>query len=168
MQQTLLLDAGYVPQRIVSWQKAVTMLFGGKVEVVDVYDGVIRSPSIAIRMPAVVRLVRVVRFRRPPVRFSRRNVLLRDELTCQYCGAMPHPRVLTLDHVVPRSRGGRTVWTNVVAACRTCNTKKGARTPAEASMTLRTAPIRPKYLPLQAFTAPSEVPDHWQSWLSAA
>ena len=168
MQQTLLLDAGYVPQRIVSWQKAVTMLFGGKVEVVDVYDGVIRSPSIAIRMPAVVRLVRVVRFRRPPVRFSRRNVLLRDEMTCQYCGAMPHPRTLTLDHVVPRSRGGRTVWTNVVAACRVCNTKKGARTPAEAGMTLRVLPARPKYLPLQPFAAPSEVPDHWQTWLPAA
>lgn len=123
------------------------MVFGGKVEVLEEYDELIRSPSVAMRMPAVIRLLNAVRRRPRSVRFSRFNVLLRDAFICQYCGARPHARELTVDHVVPRARGGPTRWHNVVAACRTCNHRKGNRTPEEARMRLHRIPREPRALP---------------------
>lgn len=163
--RTLVLDRGYQPHRVVTWQKAVTLMFGGKVEVVEQYDEVIRSPSIAVPMPAVVRLMRVVRRRHELVRFSRRNVLVRDGFTCQYCGdVLPEP-LLTMDHVLPRSRGGRTSWDNVVAACRACNGRKGSRTPMESHMRLRRDPFRPSRLPARAFRVGDDVPETWRDWL---
>lgn len=163
--RTLVLDVGYQPHGVVTWQKAVTLLFGGKVEVVEQYEDVIRSPSVAVRMPAVVRLMRVVRRSPPGVRFSRRNVLTRDRFTCQYCGSTPLVRELTIDHVLPRSRGGRTVWENVVAACRGCNGRKGAYTPLEAGMPLRRIPARPSRLPPQPFATGAQIPENWRTWL---
>lgn len=145
--QVLVLDQGYSPHRVVHWQRAICMLFGGKVEVLEEYDEVVRSPSISIRMPAVVRLLSAARRRPRVVRFSRFNVLLRDGFTCQYCGARPHARDLTMDHVIPRARGGATRWINVVAACRPCNHKKGSRTPDEARMVLMRLPHEPRALP---------------------
>ncbi len=100
--ETLILTQGYLPHRIVGWQKAITMLVIGKVEVVETYDEVIRSVSLSLRMPAVVRLTRRVRHHDPKVRFSRINVLTRDGFRCQYCGETRLARDLTLDHVVPR------------------------------------------------------------------
>lgn len=145
--QVLVLDQGYSPHRVVSWQRAVCLVFGGKVEVLEEYDEEIRSPSIVMRMPAVVRLLSHARRRHRVIRFSRFNVLLRDSFSCQYCGEAPHPRELTMDHVMPRARGGPTRWNNVVAACRPCNHKKGNRTPEEARMLLARAPHEPRSLP---------------------
>lgn len=145
--QVLVLDQGYAPHRVVSWQRAICLVFGGKVEVLEEYDEIIRSPSLAMRMPAVVRLLTSTRRRPRVVRFSRFNVLLRDGFTCQYCGARPHARDLTVDHVTPRARGGQTRWNNVVAACRRCNHEKGNRTPDEARMRLTRTPHEPRSLP---------------------
>ena len=145
--QVLVLDQGYAPHRVVHWQRAICMLFGGKVEVLEEYDELVRSPSIAIRMPAVVRLLTGARRRPRVVRFSRFNVLLRDNFMCQYCGARAHARELTMDHVIPRAQGGATRWINVVAACRTCNHHKGSRTPDEARMSLLRSPHEPRSLP---------------------
>ena len=141
--ETLILTQAYMPHRIVGWQRAITMSVTGKVEVVETYDEVIRSVSAAMPMPAVVRLTRSIRHRDPKVRFSRANVLLRDGYTCQYCGAELPSRELTFDHVLPRSQGGRTSWTNIVTACRECNAQKGNRTPQQAGMKLRSTPERP-------------------------
>src|SRR5688500_12552842 len=138
--QVLVLDQGYGPHRVVSWQRAICMVFGGKVEVLEEYEEVVRSPSIAMRMPAVVRLLNAARRRPRVVRFSRFNVLLRDGFMCQYCGDHPHARELTMDHVIPRAKGGATRWNNVVAACRECNHRKGSRTPDEARMRLMRLP----------------------------
>jgi 5-methylcytosine-specific restriction endonuclease McrA len=145
--QVLVLDQGYSPHRVVCWQRAICLVFGGKVEVLEEYDEVIRSPSVAIKMPAVIRLLAAARRKPRVVRFSRFNVLLRDGFMCQYCGGRPHTRDLTMDHVVPRARGGATRWTNVVAACRSCNHKKGSRTPDEARMALLRSPHEPRALP---------------------
>lgn len=152
----LILDQGYSPHRVVNWQRAVCMIFGGKVEVLEEYDEIIRSPSLAIRMPAVVRLLSSTRRRPRVVRFSRFNVLLRDNFACQYCGTSPHARELTVDHVVPRARGGLTRWNNVVAACRPCNHSKGSKTLDEARMKLQRTPAEPRFLPsmLGAHTDP--------------
>lgn len=164
--RTLVLDQGYQPHRIVTWQKAVTMLFGGKVEVVEEYDEEIRSVSLTIRMPAVVRLVRRLRRRKRALRFSRFNVMVRDGFTCQYCGDKRPAKKLTMDHVVPRSRGGKTSWDNVVTACGPCNHDKGAKTPKEARLSLKSRPAKPTWLPTEAFHVRlTNVPQTWKSWL---
>jgi len=165
--QTLVLSQGYAPLHVVSWQKAVTMFFDGKVEVVSEYEHDIRSVSLTIKMPAVVRLVRAHRFVHAGPRFSRSHVLLRDQMTCQYCGATPSsPRKLSFDHVLPRARGGATSWENIVTACLPCNTRKGCRTPEEAGMTLRRKPFRPRSLPFfhARLTLGRGIPDAWKSW----
>jgi 5-methylcytosine-specific restriction endonuclease McrA len=165
--ETLILTQGYQPHRIVSWQKAITMLFAGKVEVVEEYDEDIRSVSITVKMPAVVRLLRVLRSGRGRVKFSRANVLARDRFACQYCGAKPRVQQLTFDHVTPRSRGGRTSWENIVTACRSCNAKKGNQTPAQGGMRLGARPERPKSLPFVTMHVRigDGVPDAWRSWV---
>src|SRR5690348_9198108 len=113
--RTLVLDQGYQPHRVVSWQRAVLMLFDGKVEVVEEYDDDIRSVTITIKMPSVVRLVRAVR-RKVVVKLSRMNVALRDDFRCQYCATKLPLSKLTYDHVLPRSQGGTTCWENIVMA----------------------------------------------------
>jgi 5-methylcytosine-specific restriction endonuclease McrA len=166
MSQTLVLDQGYQPHRIVSWQRAVTMLFAGKVEVVEEYDEDIRSVSVTIKMPAVVRLLRRIRGRCRPLRFSRINVMSRDKFRCQYCGRKLPMSRLSYDHVVPRCQGGRTNWENIVTACFPCNDRKGDRTPEQAGMTLLAAPIRPKSLPFLSFCVSTDnIPDAWATWL---
>jgi 5-methylcytosine-specific restriction endonuclease McrA len=164
--QVLVLDQGYAPHRVVNWQRAICLLFGGKVEVLEEYDEVIRSPSLAMRMPAVVRLLTGTRRRPRVVRFSRFNVLLRDGFLCQYCGVRPPLRELTVDHVTPRSKGGGTRWNNVVAACRTCNHHKGSRTPEEARMLLLRAPHEPRSLPsISDRLGLKHVHEKWESWV---
>lgn len=165
--RTLVLDQGYQPHRIVSWQRAVIMLFDGKVEVVEEYDEAIRSVSITIKIPAVVRMLRAVRGRRRAIKFSRINVATRDDFRCQYCSNKFVLRRLTYDHVVPRSRGGRTTWENIVMACYPCNEAKRNRTPEQAGMQLRKQPVKPSWLPVIAFhvDATHSIPDAWANWL---
>ena len=164
--QVLVLDQGYSPHRVVAWQRAICLIFGGKVEVLEEYDEIIRSPSVAMRMPAVIRLLTAARRRPRVVRFSRFNVLLRDAFICQYCGGRPHARELTMDHVTPRARGGATRWTNVVAACRPCNHRKGSRTPDEARMSLLRAPSEPRILPgVQDRLGVRHMNEKWRVWV---
>lgn len=166
MEQTLVLDQGYQPHRVVSWQRAIVLVFGGKVEVVETYDIDVRGPSLSVKMPAVVRLVG--RTRRPArrVRFSRMNVALRDDFTCQYCRTRLPLSRLTFDHVVPRSQGGRASWQNIVMACTPCNARKADRTPAQAGMHLRAPPEQPRFLPqVIPRLDPRNVPAAWASWI---
>lgn len=167
MSQTLVLDLGYQPHRIVSWQRAVTMLFQDKVEIVEEYDDEIyRSSTFIMKMPAVVRLLQMVK-RKKHVRFSRLNVLSRDNWTCQYCGHKFTTKNLNYDHVVPRSQGGKTVWENIVTSCYPCNDKKRDRTPQQAGMQLLKMPVRPKSLPVVAFhlDAIDNIPDAWANFV---
>ncbi|WP_051935480.1 HNH endonuclease [Deinococcus sp. YIM 77859] len=141
--RVLVLNASYEPLQVTSAKRAITLLQYGVAEVLEVSGDVIRSPSTILRVPSVIRLKRYVRRPRVhPVPFNRRNVLRRDTFACQYCGAEAD---LTLDHVVPRSRGGRHTWENVVTACRACNQRKGNRTPDEAGMPLRSRPRAPTF-----------------------
>lgn len=108
MNRTLVLSQGYEPVKIVSWQRAITLLFLGKVEVIEEYDRNIKSTSMVIKIPAVVRLLGAFRRHKKPVKFSRVNIYARDHYKCQYCGKKASLTELTYDHVVPRSRGGLT------------------------------------------------------------
>jgi 5-methylcytosine-specific restriction endonuclease McrA len=143
------------------------MLFQGKVEVLEEYDEDIRSVSITIKMPAVIRLLQHVTGRKKSVKFSRINVATRDDFRCQYCGVKHVLSKLTYDHVVPRAKGGRTTWENIVMACVPCNEKKGNRTPEQASMRLRKPPVKPSSLPVVVFRIDPQatLPEQWVNWV---
>ena len=126
-------------------------MFNEKVEVLEVYDdNPIRTAGRSFDRPAVIRLIERCRWRIGYAKFSRVNVYLRDRYTCQYCGSDFGPRELTFDHVMPRSRGGRTSWRNIVSACKPCNQRKGDLTPDEAGMPLLRKPFVPRWLNSQA------------------
>jgi 5-methylcytosine-specific restriction endonuclease McrA len=110
----------------------------------------IRSARLRIRAPEVISLAHYDRLPSTAVTFSRRNVAKRDHYTCQYCGAQPGGEAITIDHVIPRSQGGTSCWTNCVAACETCNARKADRTPEQAGMRLRRRPARPEWKPFYA------------------
>ena len=192
--RTLVLDSSYNPHRIVSWQRAAQLLHDGRAEVVELYDEVMRSISrevaktlqlskamrtwfemgvdsddsdmLVVKMPAVIRLLGVLG-RKKAVKFSRINVLTRDGFRCQYCGDKKPVAELNYDHVVPRSRGGKTCWENIVMSCFKCNGTKRNRTPEEAGMKLLSKPVRPKSLPIAALRMESmkDIPALWASWL---
>ena len=147
MNQTLVLDASCFPVARVSWQRAVTLFFQEKVEIIEEYeDRELRSVTFSMKMPSIVRFVKAVRRRKKVVKFSRSNVYDRDGGKCQYCKTKVHLHSYTYDHVVPKSRGGKTVWDNIVVSCIACNQKKGCRTLDQAGMKLVSKPVRPKKL----------------------
>ncbi len=129
----------YYPLSLWPWQEAVKAAFLDRVEIVAEYDEWVRSPSTTIRIPSVVVLRDYVRPQKR-VAFTRFNLFLRDEFCCQYCGAKGD---LTFDHIVPRSRGGATTWENVVAACSTCNLRKGNKSLRASGLSLRRSPRQP-------------------------
>src|SRR5262245_53600140 len=126
---TLVLNSTYEPLCRISWQRAITLIFNGKVEVVDEYeDKTIRSVTFELKMPSVVRLLRLPRCRKPVISFSRENVYASDSGKCQYCTKPVTRSEATYDHVLPRALGGKTSWDNIVIACVPCNQRKGGRT----------------------------------------
>lgn len=170
--QTLVLNAdyrplSYHPLSLWSWKDAVSALLMGRVNLVEHYDRVVRSPSTELHVPSVVALKRYVTFNGRPA-FTRYNIYLRDGFKCQYCGdRFPTPE-LTFDHVMPRSRGGLTEWTNVVAACAPCNMLKANRTPQEAGMPLIQDALEPSIRLLNQVArrvTPASVHHTWLDYL---
>jgi len=164
---TLLLNASYEPLRVISWQRAITLSFLGKVEIVDSYqDKQVRSVSLALKMPAVVRLLRYVNLgkRKPPL--SKLNLLARDEYRCQYCSKELNRQTTTVDHVIPRSQGGLTTWENVVISCSPCNRAKGGNTPKQARMKLLKKPVQPEWLPVLSIRFHKNLPEAWLVFLA--
>ena len=166
LEPALLLNTTYEPLRIVSWRRAVVLSFVDKVEVLDVHPCSIHSVTRSMALPAVLRLRHRAPLRVRDVPFSRTNVYARDALTCQYCGDRLAPHLLSYDHVLPRTRGGRTDWTNVVTCCIPCNRRKGDRTPEEAGMRLARRPHRPNQLFLGGLGR-VRIPSAWQPYLPA-
>ena len=167
--RTLLLTPWMAPHKIISWERAVVLLVLDKVDVLEEYDVEIRSLSWALRTPAVVRLKKTIGGKKHAVRFSRINVYTRDGFRCQYCGEKKEMRDLNYDHVVPRVRGGKTVWENIVTSCYACNDRKGSRTPEEAGMTLRRKPFKPSSLPVTPVLPMRrvEMPEAWLPYVGA-
>lgn len=138
MSKVLVLNASYEPLNICTWRRAVVLLMKGKAEQIE-HNGKLIYTNFPV--PTVIRLRSYVKIPYKEISLSRRNLLHRDGYTCQYCGDRRHD--LTIDHIIPRSKGGTDSWENVVAACLKCNVKKGDRTPKEANMALSTTPRRP-------------------------
>jgi len=157
----------YFPLSLWSWQDTVKAVFLSRVNVISEYDRAVHSPSLEMKLPSVIALKRYVPVNRNPA-FTRFNVFLRDCFSCQYCGGPFPSEVLTFDHIIPRSRGGRTVWDNVVTACGPCNLKKGHGSLKKAGMQLMRRPDRPSNIELQergrAFP-PNFLHESWRDFL---
>jgi 5-methylcytosine-specific restriction endonuclease McrA len=187
--QTLVLTASMAPHKIVSWQRAVTMMMNGKVRVLREYDEVIGKipldlledfealvdalpdhaygEELTIKMPAVIALTRDVNQKKRRIQFSRLNVFTRDGFRCQYCGSRMRMTGLNYDHVTPKDQGGRTVWENIVSSCYPCNSMKANRTPSQAGMRLRREPFKPKWLPVTTLHVDmSRIPPLWEEFYS--
>ena len=139
----------YFPLSLWPWQEAVKAIFRDTVQVVSEYEREVQSPSLKLKLPSVLALREYV----PSVRqvaFTRFNVYLRDMWACQYCADTYKTHELTFDHVIPRSKGGRTTWDNIVTACRSCNTQKGHKLPKECGMHPIVKPYEPSVYELQA------------------
>jgi 5-methylcytosine-specific restriction endonuclease McrA len=157
----------YFPLSLWSWQDAVKAVFLERVNILSEYEHKVHSPSFEMRLPSVVALKQFIPQSRRPA-FTRFNVFLRDRFSCQYCDGRLPTQELTFDHVIPRSRGGRTNWDNVVTACARCNLRKGNRLPAHARMHPRHKPRPPTTYELQengrAFP-PNYLHESWRDFL---
>lgn len=166
MEQVLLLNITYEPLKIINWKRAITLLLLNKVEVLEEYGREIRSVSFTIKLPSVIRLLKMVKRPNDDVKFSRQNIYARDKYRCQYCGKRFCSEELTYDHVIPKARGGKTEWTNIVTCCVKCNRKKGGYIPSEVGMKLIRKPCRPTWLPALKITIGfREVPHTWRDYL---
>ena len=154
----------YFPLSLWSWRDAIKAVFLERVNILAEYERIVRSPSFEMKIPSVVSLKTYVRPARHPA-FTRFNVFLRDRFECQYCGSNED---LTFDHVVPRSRGGRTTWDNVVAACAPCNLLKGGRLAYQAGMHPRHPPHKPSVTELRnngRLFPPNYLHESWLDYL---
>ena len=164
MARVLVLNATYEPLAIVTARRGVVLLLDQKAEALDGTGSWFHAERTAVEVPSVVRLRTMVSVNRSrELAISRRGVFARDSHICQYCGE----RAETLDHVVPRSRGGSHCWENVVAACRPCNVHKADRLLSETRLRLARAPATPRRLNWVS-VAVTQVPDQWRPWLPAA
>lgn len=167
MSRVLLLTQGYVPHKVISWSRAITMIYTNKVDVVEETEEVIyRKGDTTIFMPSVVKLNKPVSNLKRAVKFSRMNVFTRDGFRCCYCGSPKKASSLNYDHVTPRHLGGRTVWENIVSSCYPCNSRKANRTPEQAGMKLLKKPRKPTHLPhVGPRFDPAEIPAAWVEYV---
>ncbi|XP_010276405.1 PREDICTED: uncharacterized protein LOC104611160 [Nelumbo nucifera] len=172
----LVLDISYRPINVVCWRRAICLEFTEKADVLEYYDQTVKSPSGSFYIPAVLRvphLLQVVKRRRIRQSLSRKNIFYRDIFTCQYCSSRES---LTIDHVLPVSRGGEWKWENLVTACARCNSRKGQKTLEEANMKLIKAPKAPKEFDILAIPLTTTAikmlrmkkgtPDEWRQYLA--
>ena len=161
----LVLNQNYEPLNVCNLPRAFRLLFGEKAEVIEFDHQMVRTPRVEYRAPSVIRLQHMVRRPRPRVKLSRREVFSRDRHTCQYCGRQTHD--LTLDHVMPRHRGGGHTWENLVTACKACNHRKGGKTLEEARLRLQRPPHEPRNDIYSLFTPylSDERNEAWRTYL---
>ena len=167
MTRTLLLNASYEPLLIVGWQRAMTLLFQGKAEVIEEHDEEVHSVKVTFKIPSVLRMLSMVKIRRrAPVKFTRLNIFTRDGFTCQYCVQKFETEELTFDHVVPVAQGGKKTWENIATACVACNSRKEGRTPEQAGMHLLKKPKQPVWAQMITITIGIKtMPKTWADYL---
>ncbi len=161
-QKILILNFSYEPLQFCTAKRGIIMVLSGRAEKIESNGYIVRSPNQNFALPTVIRVLKMVRRNYGKgLSFSKKNIMRRDNYTCQYCGIREN--MLTVDHVIPKSRGGGTSWTNVVVACKPCNLKKGSRTAVEAGMPLKKKPFRPNFH-YHSFVIPSASEEHLESW----
>ncbi|MCP4428781.1 MAG: HNH endonuclease [Chloroflexi bacterium] len=162
-ESALILNVNYEPLHVCNIKRALSLVLSGKAEIVLNGRGVIRSSTAEFEAPSVIKLGYMVRRPRPRVALSKREVLRRDDYTCQYCGHQV--RFLTIDHVVPRRQDGGHSWQNLVAACPPCNRRKGGRRPEEAQMMLRRPPVEPSATAVYRFGRHLQQHKEWHQFI---
>ncbi len=163
--RVLVLNASYEPINICGIRKAIVLLINGVAKSEEKTLSIIRSPSVEIRIPAVIRLLTYVKIPYKRKTFSKKSIFLRDQYTCQYCGKSLQPGNLTLDHVLPKSRAGRSTWENLVTSCKSCNVRKGNRTPKEAGMKLQSRSKMKFFFYLQIIRFKGRENELWKKYL---
>jgi 5-methylcytosine-specific restriction endonuclease McrA len=156
----LLLNADYMPLNITSFKKAYKLIYKGKAEVIEEDDMIVYTPKSSFNKPSVIRLKNYVYFNYRKVTLSKINILKRDNFTCAYCGAKND---LTVDHILPRSRGGSNTWENLVTCCGKCNSKKNNKTPEEAKMPLLYKPYKPNFILF--ISKGTKIKDVWRKYM---
>ena len=156
--KVLILNQSYQPLMTLGAKRAIVLSFTEKVEVLERYNDEIRSINLSIFMPSVIRLKDYVRFNNKKIPLNRKNVLKRDNHICQYCSFKSN--LLTIDHIVPKDKGGRDSWENLVAACVPCNTKKGNKLLKDINMVLLKKPKAPSFL----FNIQNDLSNSQSSW----
>ena len=190
----LVLNRFYMAVRVVDVRRAMILLYRGCAEVItiesDSYanyefeswcelstlqsvdrqpeDEFLRTPNMELLVPRIVRLTLYDKVPKSTVRFNRKNLFARDNHLCQYCGQKRPLGQLSIDHILPRSQGGKTTWENVVCSCLNCNSRKGGRTPSQANMHLLSKPIRPHANPAVAATLQDPRYESWKTFLPSA
>lgn len=162
-QNVLVLNQNYEPLSVCSARRAFLLIFMGKAEMIEPYDGFkIRSILRSYPLPSIVRLDRYIKSPQKKILLTRKNIIIRDNHTCAYCGSSRGN--MTVDHVIPKNQGGTDTWENLVCACERCNNLKGDRTPSKAGLRLRVKPRRPNHITyIQRFIG---VTDHrWKPYL---
>jgi 5-methylcytosine-specific restriction endonuclease McrA len=162
--KTLKLDSSYKPVGIIDSLEALVLCICGKAIAVEQYHKTISSVSEIFKLPAVIVLKVYVKNRLTSVSPKKRNIFWRDANICQYCGNKFHIKELTVDHIMPKSRGGKNTWLNLTTSCMKCNQKKGARTPEEANMKLLSKPYRPSSFLLKN-VGRDQISDLWSNYL---
>jgi len=162
--KALKLDSSFRPIEVIDALEALVLCIVGKARAIEIYGQKIRSATRSFDLPAVIVLNRYVKFRLSVVSPNRINVLSRDNNRCQYCAKTFPERELTLDHIIPKSRGGGNTWTNLVAACKKCNQKKGAKIPQESGMHPLRKPVKPKLSVLKSVSE-AEISELWKNYL---
>jgi 5-methylcytosine-specific restriction endonuclease McrA len=142
MERVLVLNSDYTPVNVTNITRAIKLIIKEKAEILKEGDETLRSEKISFKAPLVIRLLNYVKIKLFKVVLTKRNILVRDGFKCVYCGSKDK---LTLDHLIPKSKGGRNDWNNLVTCCDTCNKKKGDKTPEEAGMVLLDKPSKPNY-----------------------
>lgn len=187
----LVLNRFYMAIRVVNVRRAMTLLYRGCGEVITIEEGsysnydfdawcelsqllalekqpkedYLQTPNLEIQVPRIVRLTRYDKFPKTTVRFNRKSLFARDDHRCQYCGQSRPMSQLSLDHVVPRSHGGKTTWENIVCSCTQCNSRKGGRTPAQANMKLLSKPHKPRSNPAMTLQLDDPKYDCWKNFI---
>jgi 5-methylcytosine-specific restriction endonuclease McrA len=167
--RVLVLDSLYRPIGTIGWQGAIVKVFSERAEVIHDSDQIIRSVSRKMFIPSVIRLKDYKRFAKENVAYSKRNLYVRDNGQCQYCGKQLSYDNSTVDHVKPRCRGGLTSWSNTVIACKKCNSKKGMLTIEEFAKKLLKVPKKPGYysfLPKAIKITNKNYPEEWEFYLN--
>lgn len=159
----LILNVNFEPLHVCNTKRALSLVMAGKAEIVLNGRGMIHSASDAFELPSIIKLQYMVKRPRPRISLSKREILRRDDYTCQYCGRKSHH--LTIDHVVPRHMGGKHTWTNLVAACSPCNRRKGGRTPEQANMHLQHPPREPSASALYRFGRHLDDREEWEPFI---
>ncbi|GAB4148164.1 MAG: HNH endonuclease [Candidatus Promineifilaceae bacterium] len=159
----LILNINYEPLHVCNIKRAVNLLVAGKAETVCNGRGYIHTSNKHFEIPSVIKLAYMVKRPRPHIALSKREILRRDEYTCQYCGRKTH--LLTIDHIIPRHAGGSHSWSNLVAACAPCNRRKGGKTPEQANMLLRRKPFEPSPSAFYLFGNHLDKRQEWREYL---